>query len=86
MSARLRRPAKITAAKFWNTAKHLREDPMTITEVWMVIGGGFRFSKYFEEMQEKDPSPQVMQIAYQLQATLDVVSQMGARLRIFCRS
>ena len=86
VSTRLRRPGNITSARFWNSAQDLREDPMATIEVWMVIGGGFRFSKYFEEMQKGDPSPQVMQIAYQLQATLDAVSQIGARLRIFCRS
>ena len=39
-----------------------------------------------EELKKTtNQSPQVVQIAYLLQSTLDAVSQIGARLRIFCR-
>lgn len=82
---RIRRPANIEGREFWDAARELLADPNAFIEVWMVVGGGFRFATYYHEMQKRDPSPQVIQIAYQLQSTLDAVSQMGARLRIFCR-
>ncbi len=86
MKDRIRRPDDIEGQDFWNAARELLADPNAPIEVWMVVGGGFKFAAYYTEMQKHDPNPQVIQIAYQLQSTLDAVSQIGARLRIFCRA
>jgi hypothetical protein len=82
---RVRRPAKVDGPAFWTKVKELLSNPNSSVEIWMLLGQGFEFDRYVEELCGSEPQPQVVQIAYQLQSTLDAVSQIGARLKILCR-
>jgi superfamily II DNA or RNA helicase len=83
---RLRRPVNITNSDFWERASALISDPSSAIESWIVLGGGFSYGRYVQELRKAtDQTPQVVQIAYLLQSTLDAVSQIGAKLRIFCK-
>lgn len=85
VSRRIRRPARTDGTRFWNKAQDLLSNPNSTVEVWMMLGEGFRFGSYVSELRNEQPAPQAIQIAYQLQATLDAVSQIGAKLRIYCQ-
>jgi hypothetical protein len=86
VAQRLRRPGGIDTSLFWDTVRALILDPSANIESWIVLGGGFSYSRYVEELKKTtNQSPQVVQLAYLLQSTLDAVSQIGARFRIFCK-
>ena len=82
---RMRRPIRMDGTRFWNESQRVLSNPNSTVEVWMMLGQGFQFDRYVAELCKPDPVPQAIQIAYQLQSTLDAVSQIGAILRIFCR-
>jgi superfamily II DNA or RNA helicase len=82
---RMRRPQRMDGVRFWEESQRLLSNPNSTVEVWMVLGGGFQFDRYVQELCSTTPAPQAVQIAYQLQSTLDAVSQIGAKLKILCR-
>ena len=65
---------------------HMRvvTDPSARREVWMVLGSGFSLEAFNQERSQTVLRPEIVQIAYLLQATWAATSEIGATLRLFC--
>jgi hypothetical protein len=59
-------------------------DPQSEREVWLVIGRSLSRSALEAEALRPKPKAEALQIYSLLQTTWGAVSQVGARLRIFC--
>lgn len=69
--------------------KHIREvvsDPQAEREVWLVLGRSLSLAALRSEANRRSErrAPEALQIFALLQATWGAVSQLGARLRVFC--
>ena len=67
--------------------QHIRDvicDPRAEREVWLVIGRALSRSALETQARRPQPSAEALQIYSLLQTTWGAVSQVGARLRIFC--
>ncbi|MCU1694670.1 MAG: box helicase [Mycobacterium sp.] len=81
---RLRHGSFDTSDAMW---KHIRAhitDPDIDREVWIVLGKAMSKEKLQEQARKRRPSAEAIQVFALLQATWGAVSQLGARLRIFC--
>lgn len=58
--------------------------PDTDREVWLVLGNGLSKEHLQVQASKRRPAPEAIQVFSLLQATWGAVSQLGARLRIFC--
>lgn len=67
--------------------KHIRShitNPDVDREVWIVLGKSMSKQKLQAEARKAQPKAEAIQVFALLQATWGAVSQLGARLRIFC--
>jgi hypothetical protein len=68
----------------WARVRTVISDPNSQREVWLVIGRGLSKDTLIQEAGKRPPSPEAMQVFSLLQTTWGAVSQLGARLRVFC--
>jgi hypothetical protein len=73
-----------TTAKIWQHIRGVIADPQSEREVWLVIGRSLSRSALEAEALRSKPKAEALQIYSLLQTTWGAVSQVGARLRIFC--
>lgn len=59
-------------------------NPNAQREVWVVLGNGFSLQEFETERSKANPRPEIIQIAYLLQATWADVRRIGAAFRVFC--
>jgi hypothetical protein len=81
---RLRYGAFGTSDAMW---KHIRShitNPDIDREVWIVLGKSMSKQRLQAEARKAKPKAEAIQVFALLQATWGAVSQLGARLRIFC--
>ncbi|GAB2472251.1 DEAD/DEAH box helicase [Jatrophihabitans fulvus] len=83
-TARLRHGQFSSGSDIW---KHVREriaDPNTDREVWLVVGNSLSRSALEKQAKKAKPAAEAIQVFSLLQTTWGAVSQLGARLRVFC--
>jgi hypothetical protein len=71
----------------WKYVRSLIADPDTEREVWLVIGNSLSKAELQRQAGRRQPSrpeAEALQVFCLLQTTWGAVSQLGARLRIFC--
>jgi len=68
----------------WQHIRDVISDPRAEREVWIVIGRSLSRSALEAQGRRPQPSAEALQIYSLLQTTWGAVSQVGARLRIFC--
>ena len=81
---RLRHGGFSSSDQMW---KHIRtriQAPDTDREVWLVIGNALSKRHLERQARKAEPAPEAIQVFSLLQTTWSAVSQLGARLRIFC--
>jgi hypothetical protein len=72
------------SADIWARIRSVISNPNSQREVWLVIGRGLSKEALTRETRKRPPSAEAMQVFSLLQTTWGAVSQLGARLRIFC--
>jgi superfamily II DNA or RNA helicase len=73
-----------TGEKMWKNIRARIANPQTEREVWLVLGQMLSRSALDTESTKKPPTAEAIQVFGTLQAAWSAVSQVGARLRIFC--
>ncbi len=73
-----------TATQMWNHIRQVASNPGGEREVWLVLGRSLSRDSLQHEAQRTPPSPEAIQVFSLLQTTWGAVSQLGARLRVFC--
>jgi superfamily II DNA or RNA helicase len=68
----------------WRHIRSVISDPRAEREVWLVIGRSLSRSALEAQASKRKPSAEALQIYSLLQTTWGAVSQVGARVRIFC--
>ena len=70
--------------QIWSRILSIIRDPSAKREVWVVLGQEFSFAGFDEERRKANPSPEVVQVLFQLLSLWQAVSEVGATLRIYC--
>ncbi|WP_099369675.1 DEAD/DEAH box helicase [Sphingobacterium sp. 1.A.5] len=76
-----------TPQQFWNLYMKLISDPTTSREVWLMVGNMFDINTFKKELNKKDISKvksEAIQLIYLIRSTWNSVSQVGAKLKIYC--
>ncbi|MDV3460182.1 hypothetical protein CMU57_06290 [Elizabethkingia anophelis] len=76
-----------TAQEFWRKYIELISDPTTSREVWLVVGNMFDYNSFQKELKKRDISKiksEAIQLIYLIRSTWNSVSQVGAKLKIYC--
>lgn len=74
----------ITGEEFWEKYKEILADVDAKLEVWLFTSGLSK-SALESELRKPIPQEQITPLMWLLLATDDVVSQVGATLKIFCK-
>ncbi|MEX2440466.1 MAG: DEAD/DEAH box helicase family protein [Actinomycetota bacterium] len=80
---RLRVGQDRSGRKLWEAIRSVVADPAAEREVWLLLGNCLSKSALKEQARPKG-APEAIQVYSLLQTTWGAVSQVGARLRIFC--
>jgi superfamily II DNA or RNA helicase len=70
--------------KLWNQINEIIKDPTASREVWILLGNELSREHFDNDRKSTRPSPEIIQILYLLSTTWHAVSEIGAKLRIFC--
>jgi hypothetical protein len=68
----------------WEHIQSRIQAPGTDREVWLALGRTLSKDYLLKQATKRSPAPEAIQVFALLQATWGAVSQLGARLRIFC--
>jgi superfamily II DNA or RNA helicase len=73
-----------TANQIWTEIRKVIANPSSEREVWLVLGQSLSRQSLSSQAAKQKPAPEAIQVFSLLQTTWGAVSQIGARLRIFC--
>jgi superfamily II DNA or RNA helicase len=73
-----------TANQIWAEIRKVIANPSSEREVWLVLGQSLSRQALSNQAAKQRPAPEAIQVFSLLQTTWGAVSQIGARLRIFC--
>lgn len=73
-----------STADIWKHVRGVISDPQAEREVWLIVGRSLSRSALVAEGRKQRPAAEALQVFSLLQTTWGAVSQLGARLRIFC--
>lgn len=71
-------------AEIWSHVRESIADPRCEREVWLLLGRSLSREALAEQSRRRPPVAEALQLFALLQSTWGTVSQLGARLRIFC--
>lgn len=75
---------KMSADSIWKQIRECINNPQVEKEVWLFLGNIIS-QEYFErELAKTKPTPNVIQAAYLLHATMADAASVGAKLKVFC--
>ncbi|HBZ6634844.1 DEAD/DEAH box helicase [Clostridium botulinum] len=74
---------KITGEDFWEKYKEILTNINSTVEVW-IFGNLTSYGKLKTQLKNSNPEEQVNQLMWLLNSTNETISQVGAKLRIFC--
>jgi superfamily II DNA or RNA helicase len=73
-----------STAEIWQHMRSVISDPQAEREVWLLLARSLSRSALEHEARKRPPPAEALQVFSLLQTTWGAVSQLGARLRIFC--
>jgi hypothetical protein len=73
-----------SSPEMWKHIRAVIANPQAEREVWLVLGQSLSIKTIKAEAAKMKPAAEALQIFSLLQTTWGAVSQLGARLRIFC--
>jgi len=80
---RIRRGSE-SGKELWVKIRKITNHPLAEKEVWLVLGQTLSKARFFHEISKPTPTPEAVQAAYLLHATMTSVASVGAKMRIFC--
>ena len=83
-ATRLRVGSFTSTDSIWRHIRGVISDPQADREVWLVVARSLSRQALEAQARRPQPSAEALQIYSLLQTTWGAVSQVGARLRIFC--
>jgi superfamily II DNA or RNA helicase len=81
---RRRQGAFASGPAMWKHIRSVVAVPASEREVWLVLGQSLSKSELIKQATKRPPAAEAIQVFALLQTTWGAVSQLGARLRIFC--
>ena len=81
---RLRHGAFTSGPEIWRHIRAVIAAPDSEREVWLVLGNSLSKSELQRQAGRRPPAAEALQVFSLLQTTWGAVSQLGARLRVFC--
>jgi superfamily II DNA or RNA helicase len=81
---RLRQGAPVTPTELWARARRVIANPRAEREVWLVLGRTLSVAALEQQRKKRPPAAEVINLITLLSSTWSSVSQVGARLRVFC--
>jgi hypothetical protein len=73
-----------TTADMWKHIRAVISNPRAEREVWLVLGQSLSVEALKADTRRRPPPAEALQVYSLLQTTWGAVSQLGARLRVFC--
>jgi superfamily II DNA or RNA helicase len=70
--------------QLWSVISNIINHPLAEKEVWLVLGQTLSKERFIEEISKSSPTPEAVQTAYLLHATMTSIASVGAKMRIFC--
>ncbi len=81
---RLRVGTYSSAPEMWSRVREITSTPTGEREVWLVLGQSLSKEAVIRQAEKSKRVPEAIQVFSLLQTTWGAVSQLGARLRVFC--
>ncbi len=73
-----------SAIKVWSEIQSVISNPLAEREVWLFLGQTLSKSALEEHLSKASPTPEAVQAALLLHATMSSVASAGAKLKVFC--
>ena len=70
--------------QIWKHVRKVIANPSAQQEVWLMLGQSLSAQALDQQGRKRPPTPEAIQVYSLLQTTWSAVSQLGARLRVFC--
>lgn len=83
VAKRIRRGSS-SAAGAWSQIQSIVHHPWADRQVWLFLGKILSKAQLEAHLGKPEPTPEAVQAAYLLHATMTSVASVGARLRVFC--
>jgi len=81
--SRLRRGSG-DGAQVWSQIQDIIRHPLAERQVWLFLGQILSKSAFEEHLSREEPTPEAVQAAFLLHATMTNVASVGAKLLVFC--
>lgn len=73
-----------TGSEIWSRVQSVIRHPLADREVWLFLGRILSKSEFEDHLGRGNPTPEAVQAAFLLHATMTNVASIGAKLRVFC--
>ena len=83
-ATRQRVGAYTSSDEIWRHVRTVIANPSAQREVWLILGRSLSVQALKDEGRRRPPAAEAIQVYSLLQTTWGAVSQLGARLRVFC--
>ncbi|WP_373123053.1 DEAD/DEAH box helicase [Mycobacterium marinum] len=85
VSPRIRKSKSSGPERVWEEElAPLLYNPLTSREIWLVLGNMLSARQLLDNLQDSEPSSEVLQLNQLLQTTIAAAGSVGAKTRIFC--
>jgi len=73
-----------SGSEIWSRVQSVIRHPLADREVWLFLGQILSKSEFEDHLGRRNPTPEAVQAAFLLHATMTSVASVGAKLRVFC--
>jgi hypothetical protein len=73
-----------SGSEIWSKVQSVIRHPLADRQVWLFLGQTLSKSKFEDHLGRRNPTPEAVQAAFLLHATMTSVASVGAKLRVFC--
>jgi superfamily II DNA or RNA helicase len=73
-----------SAEELWSALQRVIRHPLAEREIWLILGRTLSKREFEDRLGRAHPTPEAVQAAFLLHATMTNVQSIGARLRVFC--
>ncbi|MEJ2305288.1 MAG: hypothetical protein P8Y14_27515, partial [Anaerolineales bacterium] len=80
---RIRR-GEVDGIQAWSQIRQILRHPLADREVWLFLGQMLSKQTFEDHLARRRPTPEALQSAFLLHASMTNVASVGARLRVFC--
>jgi hypothetical protein len=73
-----------SGAEIWSRVQSIIRHPLANREVWLFLGQTLSRGEFERRLGQATPTPEAVQAAFLLHATMTSVASVNAKLRVFC--